>query len=71
MCSPVEGPRRTETLHILIKLLELKCHVHIFLLYVLLYSNTRDTYLFVTMHFMYIYVYILSVYNNNNNNGYF
>ena len=30
MCSPVEGPRRTETLHFFIKSLELKCHVHIF-----------------------------------------
>ena len=34
MCSPVEGPRRTETSHVLIKSLELKCHVHIFLLFV-------------------------------------
>ena len=29
MCSPVEGHRRTETSHFLIKSLELKCHVHI------------------------------------------
>ena len=42
----------------LIKSLELRCHVHIFLLFVLLYSNTRDAYLVVTMHFIYIYIYI-------------
>ena len=30
MCSPVEGPGRTETSHFFIKSLELKCHVHIF-----------------------------------------
>ena len=56
MCSPVEGPRRTETSHFLIKSLELKCHVHILRLFVLLYSNTRDAYLFVAMHYIYIYM---------------
>ena len=54
MCSPDEGPRRTEMSHLSIKSLELKCHVHIFLLFVLLYSNTRDAYLFVAIHFIYI-----------------
>ena len=61
MCSPVEGPRRTETSHFLIKSLELKCHVHIFLLFVLLYSNTQDAYLFVICilyKHTYIYIYI-------------
>ena len=58
MCSPVEGPMRTETSHFLIKSLELKCHVHIFLLFVLLCSNTLDACLFVAMNFIYIYVYI-------------
>ena len=38
MCSPVEGPRRTETSHVLIKSLELKCHVHIFLLFIYIYN---------------------------------
>ena len=32
--SSQEGPRRTETSHVLIKSLELKCHIHIFLLFV-------------------------------------
>ena len=44
-------------MHFFIKSLELMCHVHIFLLFVLLYSNTRDAYLFVSMHIMYIYIY--------------
>ena len=30
MCSHGEGPRRTETSHLLTKSLELKCHAHIF-----------------------------------------
>ena len=37
MCSPVEGPRRTETSHFLIKSLELKCHVHVFSLFIYIY----------------------------------
>ena len=41
-----------------IKSLELKCHAHIFWLFVLLCSNTRDAYLFVAIHFMYMYTYI-------------
>ena len=36
--------------------MELKYQVHIFSLFVLLYSNTRDAYLFVTMYFIYILV---------------
>ena len=56
MCSPDEGPKRTETSHLLIKSLELRCHAHIFSLFVLLYSNTRDVYLFVAMHFIFIYI---------------
>ena len=56
MCSPGEGPRRTETSHMLIKSLESKLHAHIFLLFVLLYSNTRSAYLFVAMHYIYIYL---------------
>ena len=59
MCSPDEGPRRAETSHFLIKSLELKCQVYIFLLFVLLYSNTRDAYLFVAMHFFYIYAHYI------------
>ena len=60
MCSPGEGPRGTEASYFLIKSFELRCHAHIFLLFVLLYSNTRDAYLFVTIHFMYIYIHIYS-----------
>ena len=58
MCSPVEGLRRTETSHFLRKSLEFKCHVHIFLPFVLQYSNIREAYIFVAMHFIYIYVYV-------------
>ena len=61
MCSSVEGPRRTETSYFLVKSLELKCHAHISLLFVLLYSNTRDAYLFVAMRFIYIYIYNIAV----------
>ena len=46
----------------LMKSLELKCHVHIFSQFVLLYSNTRDAYLFVAMHFICIYVCIIYIY---------
>ena len=58
MCSPDEGPRRTETSHFFIKSLELKCHTYIFLLFVLLYSSTQDAYLFVTIYFIYICVHM-------------
>ena len=58
MCSSVEGPRRTETSHFFLKSPELKCHVHIFPLFVSLCYNTRDAYLFVSMHNIYIYIYI-------------
>ena len=40
----------------LIESLELRCHAHIFGLFMLLYSNTRDAYSFVTMHFTYKYI---------------
>ena len=39
------------------KSLELMCRAFIFSLFVLLYSNTRDAYLFVAMHYVYIYIY--------------
>ena len=58
MCSPVDGPMRSEASHFFIKSFELRCHEHIFLLFVLLYYNTRDACLFVAMHFMHIYIYI-------------
>ena len=53
MCSPVEGPRRTETSHVLIKSLELKCHVHIFFYYLSIYIYMLD---------IYIYIYICPTY---------
>ena len=43
MCSPVEGPRRSETSHFLITSLELKCHVHIFYyLYMYIYNKFTE-----------------------------
>ena len=54
MCSPVEGPRRTETSHFFIKSLELKCHVHIFY-YLCNYIPTHG-YIFIRYYAFYIYV---------------
>ena len=54
MCSPDEGPRRTETSLFFIKSLELKCHAYIIWLFMLLFSNTQDAYLFVSMHYIYM-----------------
>ena len=55
ICSPDEGSMTTETSHFIIKSLVIMCHAYIFLVFVLLYANTRDAYLFATIYFMYIY----------------
>ena len=37
--SPDEGPRRSETSHLLIKSFELRCHAYIFGLFICIYIN--------------------------------
>ena len=62
MCSPVEGPRRTETSHSFIKSLELKCHVHIFLPFAYMYMYIHiytHIYIYIYIHiYIHIYIYI-------------
>ena len=59
MTLTVDGPRRTETSHFLIKSLELKCHVHIFFtICVILFQNTGRIFIFY-----YIYIHIYSSYD--------
>ena len=59
MCSPVEGPRKTETSHVLIKSLELKCHVHFFdylYIYIYRYFIFFFSFFFITNeYFLYFY----------------
>ena len=68
MCSPDEGPRRTETSYFLMKSLESKCHAHIFLLliYICAYVCIRICVMCMCMHvyvFVYVCVYVY-IYNN-------
>ena len=66
MCSPDEGPRRTETLHFIIKSLELKCHVYIFNYYLCYYIPTHGAHIDSFLCIIYIYnVYSLRITHNN------
>ena len=57
VCSPVEGPRRTETSHFFIKSLELKCQVHFFpTIYIYMYAGCF-MYMYMCMY-MYMYMYM-------------
>ena len=53
MYSPVEGPRRTVTSHLLIKSLELMCHAHIFLLRYYISAHGR---IFIRYYSLHIYL---------------
>ena len=67
MCSPDEGPRSTETSHLLIKSLELKCHAHIFY-YLCYYIPIHGTRIYsIILLYIYIYysiIYIIYIYIN-------
>ena len=59
MCSPGEGPRRTETSHLLTKSLKLKCHAHIFLtICVIIFQHTGR--IFIRSCAFHVYIYIWS-----------